>query len=515
MSAGTDAAMLEMRGICKSYGSVRANRDIDLDVAAGRIVGLLGENGSGKSTLMKVLFGIVNADTGTISFRGAPLADHNPRAAIAAGLGMIHQHFTLVDAMSVTENVMLGWDRAGAWLRPKEISELIRTTSRTYGLDLDPDAIVGSLPHGQRQRVEIVKVILRGAELLILDEPTSNLSPPEVRGLLDVMRRLREQGRAVIFISHKLDEVLEICDDIVVLRDGAVSGRCSAEGTGKAELAQMMVGRDTTTAIEKAPQEPGAAVLHVVKLCRRDAAGIDRLRDISFSLHAGEILAVAGVDGNGQSDLVDALAGLREITSGGIDLAGLDVTHASVAARLAAGLSYIPVDRATTSLVQAMSVADNLALREFDRAPFSRSGWLLRKAFEDNAEERMRHFAIRAAGPDVPARTLSGGNQQKIVVAREIGRQPKVLIAFQPTWGLDPGATRFVIDQLIALRDAGGAVLYLSASLDEVLMLGDRIAVIHGGRLSEPVPRAKADITEIGLMMAGAGSMSGIEGRAA
>lgn len=507
--------MLEMRGICKTYGTVRANRDINLDVAAGRIVGLLGENGSGKSTLMKVLFGIVAADAGTITFKGERLAAHNPRMAIAAGLGMIHQHFTLVDAMTVTENVMLGWDRAGLWLHPREIADLIRNTSRTYGLDLDPDAMVGDLPHGQRQRVEIMKVILRGAELLILDEPTSNLSPPEIRGLLDVMHRLRQQGRGVIFISHKLDEVLEICDDIVVLRDGEVTGRREAAGASKADLAQMMVGRDVTTSVEKAPQKQGPPALHVVKLGRRDANGVVRLSDISFSLHAGEILAVAGVDGNGQSDLVDVLAGLREATEGGIDLGGLDITRLPVAERLAAGLSYIPIDRATTSLVPAMSVADNLALREFDRAPFSRNGWLQRSAFESHAREQMQHFAIRAASPDAPARTLSGGNQQKIVVAREIGRKPKVLIAFQPTWGLDPGATRFVIDQLIALRDAGGAVLYLSASLEEVLMLGDRIAVMYGGRLSQPVLRAQADITGIGLMMAGAGAMAQTGSRAA
>lgn len=507
--------MLEMRGICKSYGTVRANRNIDLDVAAGRIVGLLGENGSGKSTLMKVLFGIVAADAGTIMFKGRPLLAHSPRTAIAAGLGMIHQHFTLVDAMTVTENVMLGWDRAGIWLRPHEIAELVHSTSRTYGLDLDPAAIVGDLPHGQRQRVEIIKVILRGAELLILDEPTSNLSPPEIRGLLDVMRRLREQGRGVIFISHKLDEVLEICDDIVVLRDGEVTGRRSASGASKADLAQMMVGRDVTTTIEKSDHKPGQAALHVVKLGRRDDNGIERLSGISFSLHAGEILAVAGVDGNGQSDLADVLAGLQEATAGGIDLGGQDITTLPVAERLAAGLAYIPVDRATTSLVPAMSVADNLALREFDRAPFSYQGWLWRSAFEEHAREQMHHFGIRASGPDAPARTLSGGNQQKIVVAREIGRRPKVLVAFQPTWGLDPGATRFVIDQLIALRDAGGAILYLSASLEEVLMLGDRIAVMYAGRMSQPVARDEADITEIGLMMAGAGAMAQTDNRVA
>jgi simple sugar transport system ATP-binding protein len=499
--------MLKMRGISKTYGAVRANRNIDLDVAVGRIVGLLGENGSGKSTLMKVLFGIVAPDAGTVEFKGHPLAGHSPGKAIAAGIGMVHQHFTLVDAMTVTENVMLGWDRAGRWLRPNAIAALVRETSATYGLALDPDAIVGDLPHGQRQRVEIMKAILRGAELLILDEPTSNLSPPEIRGLLDVMRRLREQGRSVIFISHKLDEVLDVCDDIVVLRDGEVTGRRSAAGATKSDLANMMVGRDVTAALVKNDRAPGAAVLHVVKLGRRDANGVERLRDISFSIRAGEILAVAGVDGNGQSDLVDALAGLASITEGGIDLAGEDITHQSVSERLSAGLSYIPVDRATTSLVPAMSVADNLALREFDRAPFARGGWLQQSAFADHARERIGHFGIRTAGPGAPARTLSGGNQQKIVVAREIGRRPKVLIAFQPTWGLDPGAMRFVIDQMLALREAGGAILYLSSSLDEVLMLGDRIAVMHGGRLSLPVDRKDADIGEIGLMMAGAGRM--------
>ena len=507
--------MLEMRGICKSYGSVRANRGIDLDVPAGRIVGLLGENGSGKSTLMKVLFGIVAADAGTIVFKGKAFAAHSPRAAIAAGLGMIHQHFTLVDAMTVTENVMLGWDHAGYWLRPREIAGLIETTSRTYGLEIEPGSIVGDLPHGQRQRVEIVKAILRGAELLILDEPTSNLSPPEIRGLFNVMRRLREQGRGIIFISHKLDEVLEICDDIVVLRDGEVTGRRAASGATKSDLARMMVGRDVTAAIDKAERTPGGAILNVVKLSHRDEKGMDRLHEISFSLRAGEILAVAGVDGNGQSDLADVLAGLRVATDGGVDLNGLDITHVSAAERLAAGLSYIPVDRATTSLVPAMSVADNLALREFDRAPFSRRGWLHRDAFQARAVERIGEFGIRAAGPDAPARTLSGGNQQKIVVAREIGRRPKVLIAFQPTWGLDPGATRFVIDQLMALRDAGGAILYLSSSLDEVLVLGDRIAVMYRGRLSRPVPRAAADTTEIGLMMAGTRTKSDVGGQSA
>lgn len=495
--------MLDMRGIEKSYGPVRANRGIDLAVPDATIVGLLGENGSGKSTLMKVLFGIVAADAGTITFKGRELRHHGPRAAIAAGLGMIHQHFTLVDAMSVTENIMLAWDQAGWWLRPNDIAQEIRRTSAAFGLDIDPDARIADLPHGLRQRVEIMKAILAGAELLILDEPTSNLSPPEVAGLLDVMRRLKAEGHSIIFISHKLDEVLEICDEVVVLRDGAVTGRGPTKGATKASLAHMMVGRDVTAHVARADITPGATILRVSALSRRDAAGIARLDDVSFSLRAGEILAVAGVDGNGQTDLAEVLAGLLPATGGGIDLGGLDITHAPVKERLEAGLAYIPVDRATTSLVPAMTVADNLALREFDRPPFSTGGFLRKAGFRARALERMGQFDIRAAGPQSPARTLSGGNQQKIVLAREIGRGPKVLIAFQPTWGLDPGATRFVIDQILALRAAGGAVLYLSAALDEVLMLGDRIAVLHGGRLSAPKPRGAVDVTEIGLLMAG------------
>jgi simple sugar transport system ATP-binding protein len=502
--------MLEMRDIHKSYGPVRANRGIDLTVPQGKIVGLLGENGSGKSTLMKVLFGVVRADCGTIRFKDRRLASHSPRDAIAAGIDMIHQHFTLVDAMTVTENIMLGWREAGGWLRPREIAARIRKTRSDYGLDVDPDVTVGRLPYGQRQRVEILKALMRGSDLLVLDEPTSNLSPPEIYRLLELMKRLREQGHSVIFISHKLGEVLEICDDIVVLRDGKVTGRCSATGASRSGLAHMMVGRDVTGAVARTERKPGAEALNVTNLSLRDESGIERLRDISFSVRAGEILSVAGVDGNGQLELVEIIAGLRSCDRGRIALAGRDITRWTVGERLAAGLSYIPVDRAGTSLVPDMTVEDNLALREFNRPPLSR-WWLLdRGCRRALATERMQQFQVRASGPDAPARTLSGGNQQKIVVAREIGRDPTVLIAVQPTWGLDPGATRFVIDQILALRAAGGAVLYISAEFEEVMTLGDRIAAIHDGRLSEAVAREQADVTEIGLMMAGARHCSGL-----
>ena len=496
--------MLQMHGIYKDYGTVRANRGIDLTVAQGKIVGLLGENGSGKSTLMKILFGMVRPDAGKIIFKGRELSGHTPRDAITAGLGMIHQHFMQVNAMTVTENVMLGWQSAGQWLRLRELAELIRSTSKTYGLEIDPDTTVGELPYGRRQRVEIIKAIICGADLLVLDEPTSNLTPPEVARLLDVMRRLREQGRSVIFISHKLGEVLEVCDEIVVLRDGEVIGKSSAAAATKTSVAQMMFGHDVSAEVERTERSPGPEVLAVRGLSRRDEAGVERLRDVTLSLLAGEIFAIAGVDGNGQVDLVDVIAGLKLPDQGSIMLGGRDITRAGVRARLAAGISYIPVDRAGTSLVPGMSVEDNLALRDFTRPPLSRGGLLNYTAFRSSATSRMAHFEIRAAGPEVPARTLSGGNQQKIVLAREIGRNPRVLLAYQPTWGLDAGATRFVIDQVLALRETGGAILYISAELEEVLTLGDRIAVIYNGRLSQAFRRQQANVTEIGLMMAGA-----------
>jgi simple sugar transport system ATP-binding protein len=495
--------MLEMRGICKNYGSLRAVRSIDVTVARGQILGLLGENGAGKSTLMKILFGIVRPDAGKIFFKGRELTGHTPKDAIAVGIGMIHQHFMLVDAMTVTENVMLGWNELGHPVRAQQCAKLIVDASRTYGLEVDPDAKVGQLSYGSRQRVEIVKSIIRGADLLVLDEPTSNLSPPEVKQLLDVMRQLREQGKSVIFISHKLGEILEVCDDIVVLRDGKVIGQCAAKSATKTSLAQMMVGREVPPPIRRVERALGPEVLTVKGLSQRGASGVMKLTDINLSLHAGEIVAIAGIDGNGQADFVNVLAGLKSSDQGSILLDGRDITRANVRFRLSSGISYIPVDRIHTSLVPSMSVEENLALRDFFNPPFSRHGLLDFSAIRSSAVRRIGQFGINVARSTTPVQTLSGGNQQKIVLAREIGRSPKVLIAHQPTWGLDPGATRFVIDQVLALRDAGVAILYLSTELDEVLILGDRIAVICAGRLSEAVPREQVDVTEIGLAMAG------------
>jgi simple sugar transport system ATP-binding protein len=496
-------AMLRMRGIHKSYGGVRANRNIDLDVAAGRIVGLLGENGSGKTTLMNVLYGMVPADAGEIVFDGRPLVRHTPRDAIAAGIGMIHQHFMLVPAMTVTDNVMLGWDGAGTWLRRRHVAARVAEASRAYGLGLDPSARVGALSLGAQQRVEIVKAVLRGARLLILDEPTSNLSPPEVAALLGILRRLRSEDRSVIFISHKLAEVVEVCDEVVVLRDGEVAGACPVAGVAPDDLARLMVGRDLPPPAERTEHGAGRELL-IVSNVSVAAGGRPVVDAVSFSVRAGEVFAIAGVDGNGQAELAEVVGGLRIPARGRVFVDGADVTEAGVRGRLASGLAHIPADRRTRGLVPGMTIAENIALRESDRAPFRRGLWIDAAAAARVAAQRMAGFDVRATGPGALVARLSGGTQQKVVLAREIGREPAVLLAEQPTRGLDPGATRFVMDAILALRDRGAAVVYISTELDEVLAVADRVGVMYRGRLVGVVPRADVDLTRLGLMMAGA-----------
>jgi general nucleoside transport system ATP-binding protein len=491
------SALLEMRGIVRCFGAVRANDGVDLDLAEGEILGLLGENGSGKSTLMKVLFGMTVPDSGTIIFRGRELAAYRPAEAIAAGIAMIHQHFMLVEAMTVTENVMLGWSAAGAVLKRKEFAQRVSEASRRFGLDLEPDALISDLPLGRRQRVEILKAVLRDAKLLILDEPTSNLAPAEVAELLTILRRLSREGKAIVFISHKLPEVMEVCDRVVVLRAGRVSGKAPIAGVTRAALAEMMVGRDVTTTQGARAKPRGEARLTVEDL------GGPGLGPISFSVRSGEVLGVAGVDGNGQIELVETLAGLRRPGSGRISLDGRDLTRRSVAGRVEDGMAYMPADRSSTALVKSFSIAENLMLRDSRRAPYAKHGLLAPRALLTKARDLMRDYDIRAPGPGTPAQRLSGGNQQKIVVARELDREPAALIAHQAAWGLDPGATRFVIDEILRLRAAGAAVVYLSSELEEVLDVSDRVAVISNGRFAGLVERDKADLNQIGLWMSG------------
>ncbi|MGJ7579242.1 ABC transporter ATP-binding protein [Variovorax sp. RHLX14] len=500
-------ALLEMRGISKSYGTVRANRGIDLTVMSAQIVGLLGENGSGKSTLMKVLFGMVRPDKGGIVYDGRELATGSPKAALQAGIAMIHQHFTLVEAMTVAENLMLGWaEGAGWWLDRRGIAAKVRDAAARYGLEIDPDARVEQLALGEKQRVEILKAILRGANLLILDEPTSILSPPEIAQLLEFLRRFRAEGHSVVFITHKLGEVLAVADQVVVLRDGQVAGSAPTAGATRESLARLMVGRDAKAAravSSPVATKPGRIRLKVEGLAARDASGVARLRNASFELRAGEILALAGIDGNGQGELADVLAGMQQPVRGRIILDNYDITYGDVVQRLGVGIAYIPADRAGTSLVQGMSIEENLMLRDMGQPPYSSFGHIHRGAARALCLDRRRDFDIRATSLDAPARTLSGGNQQKVALARELGRKPEVVIAFQPTWGLDPGATQFVIDSLRRLRDQGAAVLYISSELEEVLAVGDRVGVLSDGCIVGVVPRAEADVERIGLAMAG------------
>lgn len=489
------AALLEMRSIVKVYGTLRANDGIDLDVFAGEIVGLLGENGSGKSTLMKVLFGMVEADGGGIVFQGRELSGHRPGEAMAVGIAMIHQHFMLVEAMTVLENIMLGWAEAGKLLKRQAIAEKIRETSRRLGLDLDPDARVADLPLGRRQRVEILKAVLRDAKLLILDEPTSNLAPAEVRDLLVILKRLRSEGKGIIFITHKMPEVIDVCDKVVVLRSGKVSGKAVVADADKAQLAEMMVGRDVSAPYVVKTHENSAVRLSIRQLAAKGVGPLD------LDVRGGEILAIAGVDGNGQLELAETLAGLRRLESGQVSLDGSDITHAMPASRTKAGLAYMPADRSMTALVKSMTIMENLMLRDVAGPPYSARGLLTMIPARHKAESLMRQFDIRASSPLTKAGSLSGGNQQKIVIARELARKPAVLVAHQPTWGLDPGATRFVLEQIIALRDAGSAVIYISSELEEVLALGDRVAVLAGGRLAGVVAREAVDMPQIGLWM--------------
>lgn len=495
-----DAAVLRLRGITKRFGDLVANDNIDLDIVPGRIHCLLGENGAGKSTLMNVLYGLLTADSGTIEIGGVEQSFRSSRDAIDAGIGMVHQHFMLVEVFTVAENIVLGREPGPRGLLDVSgAKEDVRALSARYRLDVDPDAIVGDLPVGVQQRVEILKALANDARYLIFDEPTAVLTPQEIDELMMVMRTLRDEGKAIVFITHKLREVRAIADDITVLRRGKVVGQVPA-GTSEAECAQMMVGRSVDLDINKTPAKRGEVALSIQALRVANPAGAVVVDGVSLDVHSGEIVCVAGVQGNGQTELAKALLGLIPVLSGTIQLGGVDVTKAPPKRTIDAGVGYIPEDRQADGLVGSFSVAENLVLDQV--AKFSRPGWLDLPKIRANAEALVQEFDIRTSSVDLLASSLSGGNQQKVVLARELSRPLKVLVASQPTRGVDVGAVEFLHNRIVAERDRGTAVLIVSTELDEVETLSDRTAVMYRGKLvgvvDSDTPR---DV--LGLMMAG------------
>ena len=505
-----EALAVEMRGITKAWPGVIANNAVDLSVRAGEIHALVGENGAGKSTLMNILYGLVHPDAGEIMIGGAPTRISGARDAIAHGIGMVHQHFMLIPVFSVGENVMLGREPVigGTFYDHARARQEIETLTRRYGLALDPDASTGDLPVGLQQRVEIVKVLYRGANILILDEPTGVLTPQESVELFGVLRDLVKSGKTIIFISHKLREVLEISDRITVMRRGGVVGHLVTKETNEQEIATLMVGRAVLLRVDKEPAKPGPVTFRVENLTASSDRGMPALRDVSFELRQGEILGIAGVEGNGQSELVEVLAGTRRATGGRVLLGDRDVTAFDARMERDSGIAHIPEDRRGTGLVLAYSIADNLVLGRQRSPAFSWHGMVLRvTAIREWARRLVKEFDIRAPNIDVAARTLSGGNQQKIIVAREMGSRPRVLLAAQPTRGVDIGAIEFIHRRLVAERDEGTAVLLVSAELDEIRSLSDRIAVLYEGRIVSIEP---ADTPEerLGLLMTGGGTGS-------
>lgn len=502
MTDQTPAPAIDLHGISKSFGAVQANRDIALTVQPGTIHGIIGENGAGKSTLMSILYGFYKADSGEIRINGQRVDIRAPRDAIRAGIGMVFQHFKLVAPFTVLENVILGAED-GWRLRPslaRARGELLGL-ARDYDLQVDPDARVGDLGVGMQQRVEILKALYRRADILILDEPTGVLTPAEADHLFRILRALRDQGKTVILITHKLREIMEVTDAVSVMRAGRMVATLPTAHTSPEALAELMVGRKVLLRVDKAPARPGAPLLAARNLCARDGAGVERLRGIDLTLHAGEVLGIAGVAGNGQSELLAVLGGTMAAT-GSLTLAGtpLPLTGEEARSRRAAGLAHVPEDRHHEGLILEFAAWENLALG------YHRDGTGLlmdNAALRQRTRQRIAEYDIRPPDPALPARGFSGGNQQKIVLAREMERAPQVLIVGQPTRGVDIGAIEFIHQRLIALRDAGAAILLVSVELDEILSLSDRILVMFDGRIMGERRPGQTSEQDLGLLMAG------------
>jgi simple sugar transport system ATP-binding protein len=494
---------LELRGITKRFGALVANDHIDLVVEPGEIHALLGENGAGKSTLMNVLYGFYDPDEGEILVDGSPVTFVGPGDAMAAGIGMVHQHFMLVPVFTVAENVVLGYEpvKGGGLIDLAEARRRVREISDRFGFDVDPAALVEDLPVGAQQRVEIIKALSREAKVLILDEPTAVLTPQETDELIEIMRQLKAAGTSIVFITHKLREVRAVADRITVIRRGQVVGSADP-AAAETELASLMVGRSVSLGVDRAPAQPGEVALTVRDLTVIDAAGVRQLDDVSFDVARGEIVAIAGVQGNGQTELTEVILGLEKPVAGSVVLDGTELVGRTVKQVLHAGVGFVPEDRTEDGIVADFSVAENLILDLYDQAPFARGVALDPAKVRDNAEQRTVEFDVRTPSVEHPAGKLSGGNQQKVVLAREMSRPLRLFIASQPTRGLDVGSIEFVHKRVVAERDNGTPVIIVSTELDEVLALADRIVVMYRGRIVGTVPGG-TDRDVLGLMMAG------------
>ena len=497
--------VLELRGITKRFPGVLANDHIDITLREGKILALLGENGAGKSTLMNILYGLYKPDEGQIFVRGQEVDIHGPNDAIARGIGMVHQHFMLVPVMTVTENVMLGVEpiKNGIILDNAKVAARIREISDQYGLEVDPDAYIGDLPVGIQQRVEIIKVLYRSAEILILDEPTAVLTPQEVEGLFKIIQSLIDKGKSIIFITHKLKEVMKVADDITVLRLGRIVGSIDPKEASPEILASMMVGRDVNLVVMKQPAKPGEQVLEVKDLYVRDERQNLTVNGLSFDVRKGEVLGIAGVQGNGQTELVYALTGLLPIDGGKIQLLGEAIQHSSPREILERGVAHIPEDRQRHGLILSFPIYDNMMLCTYYQPPFARGVQLQEKTIFSNAEALVKQYDVRTPNIYVNAGGLSGGNQQKVIVAREFSRPLQLIIASQPTRGLDVGSIEYIHSQIIKKRDEGTGVLLVSSELDEILALSDRIAVMYKGMIMDILDANKVNKEYLGLLMAG------------
>lgn len=495
--------MLELRNITKTFGSVTANNDVSITVTKGTIHAIVGENGAGKSTIMRIAYGFYNADSGEIFVDGRQVQIKNPHDAIALGIGMVHQHFMLVDTMTVAENIILGAETGtSANLDIDKANRDILALSNELRLGVDPNAYIEDLSVGQQQRVELLKALYRNADLLILDEPTAVLSPQEVEELFGILRRMKEQGKTVIIITHKLDEVLAISDEVTVMRDGKSVGNVKTSETNAKDLARMIVGRDVLLRVDKTDPVPKGTVLEVNDLSVSGKHG-SAVKGVSFSVRAGEIVGIAGIEGNGQTELIEALSGLAKASSGSVKFDGRDITNQSARQLKELGIAHIPEDRHRRGLLLNSDLAENSILGVHYRPPVASAGFMSDSAIEKRVGDIISNFDVRPGDASLSAKSLSGGNQQKLIIGREFGLDPKMLLVSQPTRGVDIGAIEFIHRKLIELRDAGSAILLVSAELEEVTALADRLLVIREGKIVGEVDPKTTSTEDIGLMMTG------------